>query len=562
MIRIEHDMIRKLTLLFVLLTAATQLFAAQRYIVTMKPAAAASSALRSVPADAHVRTFANLSGFAATLTDAQAANLRRSGTVESVRPVVERSIDSVAAGSVPHVRPVQPTALTYLEQYVPWGIGAVHAQDVWPVTRGEGVNVVVLDTGIDYTHPDLAANYAGGVNLYTPGNIPLDDNKHGTHVAGTIGALDNGLGVVGVAPAVKLWAVKALGSDGKGTDETVAAGIDWVISKKHQLGGSWVINMSLGATEDSLIERQACERAIDDNIIVVAAAGNNASNAPHFPASYPGVISVSAIDDQGQRASFSNFGTNIAVSAPGVDVISTLRTGTNTTADVQSGSTVINGAGVSGSPFNEVNALLVDAGLGRPADLVGLNLHGKVALIERGEIPFREKARNAKEAGAAAVVVYNDVLHTNDLGSWTMIFSTCQNGVCEVDPAWKDYPYPLTVGIVRADGLKLRDTAMNAPVAVGFRAADYGPLSGTSMATPHATGVVALLLSLAPDLNPMQMRAILLQTATDLGPAGWDVQTAFGELNALAAAKYVKPSAFGLPDTTPTPPGRRHSVRP
>ncbi|MBV8519435.1 MAG: S8 family serine peptidase [Acidobacteria bacterium] len=553
-------MTRKLTLLAVLLTAAMPLFAAQqRYVVTMKRGVATSHALRSMPADARVRTFANLSGFAATLTDAQAAELQRSGAVESVRPVVERTIDSMPASGP---RPVQPTAQTYVEQYVPWGIPSVHAPEVWPVTRGEGVNVAVIDTGIDYRHPDLAGNYAGGVNFYDPGKEPLDDNKHGTHVSGTIGALDNGLGVVGVAPAVKLWAVKALGSDGKGTDETVAAGIDWVISKKHEIGGLWVINMSLGATEESLIERQACERAIADNVIVVAAAGNNATNAPHYPGSYEGVISISAIDDQGNRASFSNYGTNVAVSAPGVNVVSTLRTGTNTTADVQSGSSLIDGAGVGGSPFNEVNALLVDAGLGRPADLVGLNLHGKIALVERGEIPFREKARNAKEAGAVAVVIFNDELHTNDYPGWTMIFETCQNGVCEVDPAWKDYPFPLTVGIMRADGLRLRSTAVNAPVAVGYRAADYGPLNGTSMATPHATGVVALLLSLAPDLNPMQMRSILVQTATDLGPAGWDVQSAFGELNALAAAKWVKPSAFGLPPTQPVPPGRHRSVRP
>src|SRR5205823_10178266 len=129
-----------------------------------------------------------------------------------------------------------------------------HAREVWPYTRGAGVNVAVIDTGIDFTHPDLRRAYAGGYNALSPADAPRDDNFHGTHVAGTIAATDNGFGVLGVAPDVRLWAVKVLDQSGNGDSEHVVAGVDWVLSKKKELGGHWIINLSLGALEKSNIE--------------------------------------------------------------------------------------------------------------------------------------------------------------------------------------------------------------------------------------------------------------------------------------------------------------------
>src|SRR6185295_11718477 len=116
---------------------------------------------------------------------------------------------------------------TDVPQVTPWGLTMVHAPDVWVATRGENVNVAVLDTGIDATHPDLKDAYAGGYNTFDASKPPVDGHRHGTHVSGTIAAADNAFGVVGVAPHVKLWAVKVLADDGVGTNENIVAGFDW-----------------------------------------------------------------------------------------------------------------------------------------------------------------------------------------------------------------------------------------------------------------------------------------------------------------------------------------------
>src|SRR5687768_292774 len=179
-----------------------------------------------------VRALKNVDGFVAELTAEEAEELRNTPGVEAVERTVER-------------RASASNLETYNKQLTPWGIPVVRAAEVWAVTRGEGVNVVVLDTGIDFDHPDLKGLYAGGYNVFDPTKLPVDDNFHGTHVAGTIAAINNGFGIVGAAPGVKLWVVKALDLTGHGDDAWVAAGIDWAVSKQQELGGRWVVNMSL-----------------------------------------------------------------------------------------------------------------------------------------------------------------------------------------------------------------------------------------------------------------------------------------------------------------------------
>jgi len=209
-------MIRRLALLLALL-ASLPLCAeeTQRYMVTLRsrpdvtPAMPHVRVLERDEAARHgVRMFRHVDAFAATLTAAEAAELHRSADVEGVAPVVERTAQEV----------VSPTDLPQGELASSWGVVAVHAPDVWPITRGENVNVAVLDTGIELEHPDLREAIAGGTNVLDPTKSPQDDNKHGTHVAGIVGARANGFGVVGVAPAVKLWAVKVLDAQGKGSD--------------------------------------------------------------------------------------------------------------------------------------------------------------------------------------------------------------------------------------------------------------------------------------------------------------------------------------------------------
>src|SRR5574342_633944 len=143
-----------------------------------------------------VESFALIRGFAADLTDEEAAALRQKPDVSYIEPVIERH--ALEVGGIQSDADVANP----FGQVVPFGVDMVRARDVWPVTRGEGINVVVIDTGIDKTHPDLAGVYAGGYNTYDKSDNPLDDNGHGTHVAGTIAAADNNIGVVGIAPGV------------------------------------------------------------------------------------------------------------------------------------------------------------------------------------------------------------------------------------------------------------------------------------------------------------------------------------------------------------------------
>ena len=204
-------------------------------------------------------------------------------------------------------------------QQVPWGIKRVNAAAAWSKTRGEGVKVVVIDTGVDRSHPDLAGLLAGGWNA-TSKEKPEDyndDNGHGTHVAGTIAAIDNELGVVGVAPKVALYGVKVLDANGSGTFSDVIAGMEWAVTNKMQ-----VANMSLGASRGNESLKAAVEAMAKAGVTLVAAAGNS-GRAVGFPAAYPDAICVAASNSGDRTASFSSRGPEVDFIAPGVDVQST-----------------------------------------------------------------------------------------------------------------------------------------------------------------------------------------------------------------------------------------------
>jgi|YNPMSStandDraft_1061717.scaffolds.fasta_scaffold01610_5 subtilisin family serine protease len=200
---------------------------------------------------------------------------------------------------------------------IPWGVKRVNSYKAWDWTTGKNVKVGVIDTGIDYNHPDLKANYAGGYNAIDSSKTPLDDNGHGTHVAGTIAAVKDLKGVVGVAPDVKLYAVKVLDSGGSGSYSAVIDGIQWAVNNKMD-----VINMSLGSRYGNDSLKAAIDAAYKSGVVVVCAAGND-GGAVNYPAKYPGAIAVSALDSSDKIASFSSRGPEIAFIAPGVNIYST-----------------------------------------------------------------------------------------------------------------------------------------------------------------------------------------------------------------------------------------------
>ena len=440
-------------------------------------------------------------------------------------------------------------------QSTPWGIEAVNAPALWPVTRGRGtVNVAVFDTGIDATHPDVGPNVVGGYNVLSKLNEVFDDYGHGTHVAGTIAALDNGFGVVGVAPEARLWSVKVLGGDGKGSDETIVAGIDKVLEWKRAIGGQWIVSLSIGSNDSSDLEKAAFQRLADEDVLAIAAAGNQGRIELDYPAAYPTVMAIAAIDEDNVLANFSNHGLTLAVVAPGVNVVSTYPRGTAVTAAVRvDGQSWINGFLFIGAPRREVHGEFVACGLGKPEDFPA-DMKGKIALIVRGEIPFAEKVRNAVDAGAIGAMVYN--YDETDPANWTLYRADCSDLEKGCVPWSEDvaYPWPVAVALTNADGLKLLAQKGSA-ITIGTWVNDYKTLKGTSMATPHVSGVAALLWSLNPTAHSADVRSVIVNSARDLGAAGYDDHYGFGLVDAAAAAKLIAPSVPIPP--TPQPPRRR-----
>jgi thermitase len=204
---------------------------------------------------------------------------------------------------------------------------ATHGLDTPPLA--EGVPIAVVDTGVDAGHEDLAGRVAGCAaavdGRVTEGEC-ADGDGHGTHVAGTIGALrGNGLGVVGVAPASPLWACRALGAQGSGTVADVAACIAWAHAR-----GAKVISMSLGGpTSRTLAEaaKAAYARGGRGGSLLVAAAGNDGDATLEYPAALSQVVSVAAIGPDDQVAPFSNANADVELAAPGVDILSTRAAG-------------------------------------------------------------------------------------------------------------------------------------------------------------------------------------------------------------------------------------------
>lgn len=208
-------------------------------------------------------------------------------------------------------------------QSTPWGINRVNAPSAHAITKGAGVLVCVVDTGIQKNHPDLPVGITGE-NFVQKGatvdpNAWGDDNSHGTHVSGTIAALDNSIGVIGVAPQANLRAAKVLNSRGSGYTSWVADGILSCVAN-----GADVINMSLGSSGDSSVLHDAVIAANNAGLIVVAAAGNE-SGAVSYPGAYTEAKAISAINSSDQFASFSNFGPQVDFAAPGVSVLSTTK---------------------------------------------------------------------------------------------------------------------------------------------------------------------------------------------------------------------------------------------
>jgi subtilisin family serine protease len=207
------------------------------------------------------------------------------------------------------------------KQKLGWEISAFNLPETWKHSKGEGVVVAVLDTGCDLDHQDLKENLLPGKNFVNPG-LPPEDKAcgHGTHVTGIICALDNDKGIVGVAPKTKVIPVKVLDDKGSGDLSNVAAGIRWSADQ-----GADFITMSLGSPTPTPIIQEAVKYAASKGVVTFCAAGNaGKTHQIFYPAAYPEVIGIGAIDENFDRANFSCTGPDLDFLAPGVKILSTV----------------------------------------------------------------------------------------------------------------------------------------------------------------------------------------------------------------------------------------------
>jgi subtilisin len=243
--------------------------------------------------------------------------------------VPEKAIEALKKN--PNITNVELDSMVYaLETELDnsWGVerigaGVVHESG----NKGAEVRIAIIDSGVDYGHVDLDANFETllGYDFVNDDNDPMDDNGHGTHVAGIVAAEDNGEGVIGVAPEASLYALKVLDSSGSGSYSDVIAALQWCVDY-----GIQVTNNSYGSSRDpGYTVKAAFDKSYDAGIIHVAAAGNGGSVI--YPAAYSSVIAVSATDKDDNLASFSSIGSQIELAAPGVDIYSTYKGGSYAT---------------------------------------------------------------------------------------------------------------------------------------------------------------------------------------------------------------------------------------
>ncbi|WP_291382768.1 S8 family serine peptidase [Demequina sp.] len=245
-----------------------------------------------------------------------------------------------------------------------WGIQASGIDTAWQVTGGDGVVVAVVDTGVDLTQPDLVDRLVPGWDVVDSDDTPQDLNGHGTHVAGIVAASANDIGTAGAAPQASIMPVRVLDADGAGSDDNIAAGISW--ASDH---GADVINLSLG--QAGLVGRISkggpINRAIRDatakGVIVVAAAGNEGTAGRQYRIGVD-VLVVNASDRDGTLAEFSNVGDARAITAPGVDIVSTAPMSPTTLwPSGTEGSAVLSGTSMATPLVSGAIALLLAAGI-------------------------------------------------------------------------------------------------------------------------------------------------------------------------------------------------------
>jgi subtilisin family serine protease len=419
----------------------------------------------------------------------------------------------------------------------PWGILAVHAGEAWADSAaGANSRVVVLDTGIDATHPVIAQNFEKGQNFTEDSSGQIDPKKyadeegHGTHCSGTIlGVFNEQTGFTGVAPKAKLLMGRVCGTEGC-SNVAVVDGINWAVAEKAD-----VVSMSLGGPVSSQAELKAVQAAERAGVVIVAASGNGASDPNYsydkkdpkcrptnpfkptecgvsFPGAFPTVVAVGAVDSTLVKTNFSQWGPELDITAPGAAVISSVPQGTGRESIVRlslSGvqksvkSAAFSGTELFATPLTQ--EIVVVPGMGKPEDFAQVQVAGKFALVSRGEIKFSDKVQNALAAKAAGVLIYNNT-------------TGLMQGALTTDGSLIKLPVVMIEQTAGQELIQALSQGGKVTADITLAPSNYASFDGTSMATPHVAGVVALIRSANKKLTPEQVRQILKSTAQALSP--------------------------------------------
>lgn len=409
---------------------------------------------------------------------------------------------------------------------------------------GKGVTVGVIDTGVDYTHPDLERNYAGGRDLVDNDRDPMETlalgkaTIHGTHVAGIIAA--NGK-IKGVAPEAKIVAYRALGPGGGGTTEQVLAAIDQAIKDKVD-----IVNLSLGndINGPDLPISLALNRAVDRGIVAVAASGNSG----------PDIWSVGSPGTASKAIS-------VGASTPTLATPYLLIEGSRDKFRIEP---------LEGSAkwALDRSADLAEGGIGRPDELK--HAKGKIVVIKRGVLTFSKKAENAQRAGAKAVLIANNMSGGRFMGNLDSQLNIPVGAISKEDgvilqTALKKQPTSARV-FVREDSDQLADFSSRGPVTGTWEIkpdivapgvainstipGGYLSLQGTSMAAPHVAGACALIKQAHPDWTPEQIKAALMNTAKPIAKSNdFDRSNAAGRQTTSERTRTRTPIRIETPAT-------------
>lgn len=435
-----------------------------------------------------------------------------------------------------------------LSQTLPWGqtfVGATLLDD----SNAGNRTVCIIDSGYDLAHNDLSGNQVNGTNDSGTGSwsSPGQHNAHGTHVAGTIAAISNTEGVVGVLPNqnVNLHIVKVFNESGWGYSSGLVKAIDTCVANNAN-----VINMSLGGSNSSRTEEAALKTHYDNGVLLIAAAGNDGNTAHSYPASYDSVMSVAAVDNQKHHADFSQATNQVEIAAPGEAILSTVTLGEGRLADINlAGQSYfdrgvvphnrlvnINGSYQPSPVPGSVTAELARCDVSSGAYNCG-NMSGKVCLTERignqlsGTYPEVDAVKACYNAGASAAIVYSNA----ELAGLQSPFLVDTNSSYDL----------VSVSVDRALGQELENAVGQTITVNSSINEDYEYYNGTSMATPHVAGVAALVWSYHPQCTASQVRSAMTATAEDIDVAGRDNRTGFGLIDAVSAKEYLDAGCNG-----------------